>query len=240
MKEYASATRRRLIRVTFLIGCGIFPALSECTRESSATGPSLETLPLLEQPNVSVSAIGFHQKGRHLELAAILINGSMRLDACEPTVTLVAMSDQGEIVTQRTRQLSSIPAGATIATSMVLDLDSDVQVARVDAYVGFPDAAISSARTIGTLNARVIAVRIQPSGEVFITGEILPHRAYPVPYRLDLALLDERGKIVRSARSDNLRPQKEQSTAFTAVGLATPGADTSRLRTIVTLTPDND
>lgn len=199
-------------------------------------GESLAALPLLEQPSIAVDAVGLRQSGRHLELAGLLTNKSSRLDAREATITLIGFGANGEMLTQRTLELVSIPAATTVAVSVALELENDARIARAEAHVGLLDAPMLRAQPPIALEPADVAVRVDRTGQLSVTGRVAPGRSYPVAYRVDAVVVDEKGAIVGSARLNGLRIGTEP-TAFAAKGIAPPGIDGSRLRAIVTILP---
>jgi hypothetical protein len=223
--------RRELLAFLLVLAGAPLPAGAQ------PAGESLEGLPLLAQPEISVDAVGLRQSGRHVELAGLVTNKSPKLDGREATVTLVGFAASGEVVTQETIELASIPAATTVAASVAIDMKTETRIARGEIHVSLGDAPILRAEPPIALEPVNVALQVDKrTGQLLVTGQVTPGRNYPVDYRVDAVVVDERGTIVGSARMLKFRVGKE-STPFAAKGLGPPGADASALRVTVTILP---
>jgi hypothetical protein len=202
--------------------------------QPTLAGVSLEDSPLLEQPNLSVTATGLVQEGQRLELGALVTNQSKTLDAREAVVALVAFDKHGEPIAQRPRELVSIPARATVAITKSLELKAGDRAVRAEAHIGLPDAAVTRAPEPMRLVPDDISIRDE-EGALVVTGLVRPRLVYPMDYRVSVVLVAG-GKFVASARTE-FRPESGGATRFTARGQLPPGVDPSDLRPIITIIP---
>jgi hypothetical protein len=217
-------------------------AISSLLAGCSSTGPqrvasgvTLQSVPLLEQPRLVVGSAGLVRVGRRADIGVVIANRSKTLDAREATIVLAVVDNEGKPIAGRSRELLSIPAGTTVAVTASLELDAGSVVGGVVERVTLQDAAVS--RAVPPMPLRTAAVTIRRTGdEVVVTGRTEPADVYPVPYSVDAVLLDEAGNFVAAAHGE-LRPKSGVESQFTARGASPKGLDPGVLRAVVTILP---
>jgi len=205
-------------------------------------GLSIDDLPLLKQPHISVQATALVQNGRRLEIAALLTNTDRDLDGRKGTVSFVALGSNAEVVSHRTVEFAGVPANAVVAISEAIDLERNVPVSRVQAFVGFGDAAIRRDERSTPLAASGIRISVDGSGALVVTGRVPSQNLYPGRYRVDAVIVDRNGAIVGSARSTDVAAAgpdagRNEWMLFAARGHAKPGTTATGLRPVVTILP---